>query len=66
MPIIKYLYTEGKIGDRDTSIPVSCDDMYIGVIMPAPEGWQYIPKNQTRGHTTYKTLDELQKNLNFN
>ena len=61
--MIEYQYTEGKIGDRSTPIPVRCDGKRVGTIKPVEGGWQYFPINQKKGGEILKTITEVQKSL---
>jgi len=63
--MIEYLYTEGKIGDKNTPIPVRFDGKRVGTIKPVPEGWQYFPINHKQGGEVFSTIQEVQKSLEF-
>ncbi len=60
---IEYLYTEGKVGDRNTPIPVRLNGKRVGIINPVEGGWQYFPKNSKCGGEVFKTIDLVQKSL---
>lgn len=62
---IEYLYTEGKIGDRNTPIPVRLNGRRTGTIKPVEGGWQYFPLNHKKGGDIFKTIAEVQKSLEF-
>lgn len=62
---IQYLYTEGKIGDVNTPMPVRLDGKRCGTIKPVKGGWQYFPLNHKKGGDIFETLDEVQKSLEF-
>lgn len=61
--MIEYQYTEGKIGDRNTPIPVRIDGKISGTIIPVKEGWQYLPMNSKIGGEVFKTITEVQRSL---
>jgi len=63
MALIEYLYTEGKIGDRNTLIRVRLDGKYADDIKPVDNGWQYFPKGKNQGGLVYKTITEVQRSL---
>ncbi len=63
--MIEYLYTEGKIGDRNTPIPVKFDGKKVGTIKPVEGGWQYFPLNHKQGGEIYPTIQLVQKSLEF-
>jgi len=63
--MIEYLYTEGKIGDRDTPIPVRFDKKRVGTIKPVEGGWQYFPLSHKQGGKVYKTITKVQESLEF-
>lgn len=63
--MIEYLYTEGKIGDRDTEIPVRFDGKRVGTIKPVEGGWQYFPLNHKKGGDIFDTISKVQKSLEF-
>lgn len=63
--MIEYLYTEGKIGDRDTPIPVRLDGTRVGTIKPVEGGWQYFPLRHKQGGEIFQTITEVQKSLEF-
>lgn len=63
--MIEYLYTEGKIGDRNTPIPVRYNGKRVGTIKPVEGGWQYFPINYKHGGEIYATIGEVQKSLEF-
>ncbi len=63
--MIEYLYTEGKIGDRNTPIPVRLDGKRVGTIKPVEGGWQYFPLHHKQGGSIFNTIDEVQKSLDF-
>jgi hypothetical protein len=65
MSLIEYLYTEGKIGDRNRPIPVRLDGKRVGTIKPVEGGWQYFPYKHKQGGEIFKTIDEVQKSLEF-
>lgn len=62
---IEYLYTEGKIGDRETPIPVRYNGKRTGTIKPVDGGWQYYPINHKQGGDVFKTISEVQRSLEF-
>ena len=62
---ISYQYTEGKIGDRNTPIPVALDGVRVGTIRPVEGGWQYFPLRHKKGGEIFETIDEVQKSLEF-
>ncbi len=62
---ISYLYTEGKIGDRDTPIPVALEGKRVGTIKPVKGGWQYFPLHHKVGGTIYDTIQQVQESLEF-
>lgn len=61
--MIEYLYTEGKVGDRDTPIPVRIDGKRVGTIEPVDGGWQYFPKGSKIGGEILPTINAVQKSL---
>ena len=63
--MIEYLYTEGKINDRNTTIPVRFNKKRVGTIKPVEGGWQYFPLNHKIGGEIFKTIPEVQKSLEF-
>jgi hypothetical protein len=63
--MIEYLYTEGKIGDRNTPIPVKYLGKLVGKIKPVEGGWQYFPLNHKQGGEIYPTIQSVQKSLEF-
>lgn len=63
--MIEYLYTEGKIGDRNTPIPVRFNGKRVGTIKPVEGGWQYFPINHKQGGEIFKTIQEVQNSLEF-
>jgi len=62
---IEYLYTEGKIGDRLTAVPVriSGSTTIVGEIRPVDGGWQYLPKQQKTGSDVFATMAECQRDI---
>lgn len=63
--MIEYLYTEGKIGDRETPVPVRYQGKRVGTIKPVKGGWCYFPLNHKRGGEVFPTLGQCQKSLEF-
>jgi len=63
--MIEYLYTEGKIGDRNTPIPVRFDGKRVGTIKPVDGGWQYFPLNHKHGGEIFETIAGVQYSLEF-
>lgn len=63
--MIEYLYTEGKIGDRNTSIPVRFNGKTVGTIKPVEGGWQYFPLKHKHGGEIYETIQLVQQSLEF-
>lgn len=63
--MIEYLYTEGKIGDRNTPIPVRMNGKRVGTIKPVDGGWQYFPINHKQGGEIFDTIGKVQKSLEF-
>jgi hypothetical protein len=63
--MIEYQYTEGKIGDRNTPIPVRLNGKRVGTIKPVEKGWQYFPLNHKQGGEIFKTIEEVQNSLEF-
>lgn len=63
--MIEYLYTEGKIGDRNTPIPVRYCGKRVGTIKPVEGGWQYFPINTKQGGQVFNTFQQVQKSLEF-
>jgi hypothetical protein len=63
--MIEYLYTEGKIGDRNTPVPVRMNGKRVGTIKPVKGGWQYFPMNHKQGGEIFDTIDKVQKSLEF-
>lgn len=63
--MIEYLYTEGKIGDRDTPIPVRLDKKRVGTIKPVEGGWQYFPLNHKQGGEIFDSITKVQQSLEF-
>lgn len=63
--MIEYLYTEGKIGDRNTPIPVRFNKKRVGTIKPVEGGWQYFPLNCKVGGEIFKTINKVCNSLEF-
>lgn len=63
--MIEYLYTEGKIGDRNTPIPVRYNGKKVGVIKPINGGWQYFSLNHKKGGEVYATIQLVQDSIEF-
>lgn len=63
--MIEYQYTEGKVGDRNTPIPVRFNGNRVGTIKPVDGGWQYFPIHHKNGGEIFKTISEVQKSLEF-
>jgi hypothetical protein len=63
--MIEYLYTEDKIGDKNTPIPVRYAGKRVGTIKPVEGGWQYFPLNHKHGGEIYTTIGLVQKSLEF-
>ncbi len=62
---IEYLYTNNKIGDRNTPIPVRLNGIRIGTIKPVKGGWQYFPIHHKQGGEIYDSIEMVQKSLEF-
>lgn len=60
--MIEYLYTEGR---NDVPIKVRFNGKVTGTIKPVEGGWQYFPLHHTQGGNVYKTVDEVQKSLEY-
>lgn len=63
--MIEYQYTDGKIGDRDTPIPVRLSNRRVGTIKPVEGGWQYFPLHHKHGGEIFDSIDKVQKSLEF-
>jgi hypothetical protein len=63
--MLEFLYTEGKIGDRNTPVPVRLDGKRVGTIKPVEGGWQYFPLRHKFGGEVFPTLGEVVKSLEF-
>ena len=62
--MIEYLYVKGKEqGDREYPVPVKLDGKVVGIIRPVYEGWQYISNGRMEGGEIFKTIQEVQNNL---
>jgi len=63
--MIEYQYTDGKIGDRNTTISVRFSGKRVGTIKPVNGGWQYFPLHSKQGGEIFKTIGEVQRSLEF-
>lgn len=63
MSKIEFLYTEGKVGDRNTKVPVRLEGKIVGTIKPVPGGWQYFPLHHKTGGEIMPRLQDVALSL---